>query len=133
MRTSPLDRRVLRHSVLLIVLVGVPPAIVVRITKWGDLPGSESNWWIVCLAILVVAFALGGWLAARRSPDLPLSHAAVAGAMACLLIGVGSAVAAIALGAHPNHAYVLLLILLALVCISASVVGGYGAARRAGF
>ncbi|HET6793768.1 MAG TPA: hypothetical protein VFH45_04970 [Acidimicrobiales bacterium] len=133
MRTSPLDRRVVRQSVLVIVAVGVPPAVLVRITKWSDLPGRESNWWIICLGILVVAFALGGWLAARRSPDLPLSHAAVAGATASILIGVGSALAAVALGAHPNHAYVLLLILLALICISASVIGGYAAARRAGF
>lgn len=142
MSSSPpplLDRRRLRRAVLVTWAVSVPPLVIVRILKGGDLAGRESNLWLVAAAIAIVAYGIGGYVAARGAPDLPLSHSAAAAAYAFGIMAVASAVAALAGGGQIRGGVVLAVLLLGGLCTCAAVLGGYASVwwldrqrRRAG-
>jgi hypothetical protein len=127
-----LDRRVLRRSVAVTLVVAVPPAVIVRILKGGDLAGRDSNLWGVAVALVLLAFLVGGYTAGRGSPELPLAHGAGTAAFAYVTMAAASAVAALAIGNHITGAVVLAVVMLGAVCISAGVIGSYGAVWWAG-
>ena len=133
-KTQLLDRRVLRLGAGVTILIAVPVAVAVRIVKGNDLGGQESNWWLAGMGAVLVAFFVGGWVAARAAGnrgDLPLSHSLAAGALAFAVMAVGSVLAGISGGGHLTQAYALMIVLMALLCVSAAVLGGFAAARRA--
>lgn len=128
MTSAPLlDRAAVWRAVVVTLVLGVPPVVVVRVLKSGDLAGKESNLWALAVGLVLVAFAVGGWVAARRGPDLPLSHSAGAAALAYGTMVVGSAVAAAFLGNRITAALVLAVAMLGAVCVSLAVIGGYAA------
>ena len=129
MSTPPplLDRRRLRRAVLVIIVVAVPTLIIVRAVKGGDLTGRESNLWLVAVVVVLVAYGLGGFVAARGTRDLPLSHSAAAAAYAFAVMAVGSVIAALAGGNHISGGVVLAVILLGALCVCVAVLGGYAA------
>lgn len=122
-----LDRRRLRRAVLVMWAVSIPPVVIVRLVKGGDLTGQESNLWLVAAGILLVAYGIGGYVAARGSRDLPLSHSAAAAAYAFGATAVGSAVAALAAGNSIRGGVVLAVVLLGGLCVCSAVLGGYAA------
>ena len=127
-----LDRRVLRRSVVVTLALAVPPAVIVRILKGRDLAGRDSNLWGVAVALVLLAFLIGGYTAGRGSPELPLAHGAGAAAFAYVTMAVASAVAALAIGNHITGAVVLAVVMLGAICVSAGVIGSYGAVWSAG-
>ncbi len=131
MNAPLIDRRVMRQGAAVTILIAVPAAVLIRLLKSSDLAGQESNWWVIGVALVLAGFVAGGYRAALGSADLPLSHAAAGAALAFVLMVAGSAIAAAFGGTHLGRAFVFLVILLALLCISASVLGGYAAVRRA--
>lgn len=129
MSTRPplLDRRRLRRAVLVILVLAVPTLIIVRAVKGGDLTGRESNLWLVAAGVVLVAYAIGGFVAARGALDLPLSHSAAAAAYAFAAMAVGSVIAALAGGNHISGGVVTAVILLGALCVCVAVLGGYAA------
>lgn len=122
-----LDRRRLRRAVLVILVLAVPTLVVVRAVKGGDLTGRESNLWLVAVGVVLVAYAIGGFVAARGTRDLPLSHSAAAAAYSFGVMAVGSVVAALAGGNHIRGGVVVAVILLGALCVCVAVLGGYAA------
>lgn len=127
-RPAPLlDRRRLRQAVVVILVLAVPTLVIVRAVKGGDLTGRESNLWLVAVGVVLVAYAIGGFVAARGTGDLPLSHAAAAAGYAFGVMAVGSVVAALAGGNHIRGGVVIAVILLGALCVCFAVLGGYAA------
>ncbi|HET6810996.1 MAG TPA: hypothetical protein VFH50_08315 [Acidimicrobiales bacterium] len=121
------DRRRLRRAVLVILVLAVPTLVIVRAVKGGDLTGRESNLWLVAVGVVLAAFAIGGFVAARGARDLPLSHSAAAAGYAFVVMAVGSVVAALAGGNSIRGGVVVAVILLGALCVCAAVLGGYAA------
>jgi len=124
-----LDRRVLRRAALVTLVLAVPPVVIVRIVKGGHLSGRESNLWLVAIAALLVAFLIGGAVAATSSQDLRLSHSAGTATYSFFVIAIGSIVVALATGSHLDTAFILGLAMIGTLCVCAAVIGGYGAVR----
>lgn len=122
-----LDRRRLRQAVLVILVLAVPTLVIVRAVKGGDLTGRESNLWLVAVGVVLAAYAVGGFVAARGTPDLPLSHSAAAAGYAFAVMAVGSAVAALAGGNSIRGGVVVAVVLLGALCVCVAVLGGYAA------
>ncbi|HEV2368562.1 MAG TPA: hypothetical protein VGR90_01725 [Acidimicrobiales bacterium] len=120
------ERASLVRGVVVTLVLAVPTVVAVRAAKGGDLSGAESNLWLYAVGIVLVAYAVGGFVAAMRCLDLPLSHSALGAAIAFVLMAVGSGVAAVADGNHIHAGVVLGGVLLGALCVSAAVLGGYG-------
>ena len=126
-----LSRQVLRRAVLVTLVLAVPPVVVVRILKGGDMPGRESNLWLVAIAAMLGAYAIGGAVASVGTRDLHLSHSAGAATYSFFVMAVGSIIVALAYGSHLDAAFILGLLMLGTLCICFSVMGGYAAMRWA--
>ena len=123
-----LERNRLVRGAAVSLVLAVPTVLVGRAVKGGDLSGAESNLWLYAVGIVLVAFWIGGFAAASRCLDLPLTHSAVAAAAAFLTMVFGSGIAAVASGHHIHSGVVLGVVLLGALCVCAAVLGGYGAA-----
>jgi len=125
-----LERTSIIRGAAVSVVLAVPTVLAVRAAKGGDLSGAESNLWLYAVGIVLLAFAVGGFVAASRCLDLPLTHSAVAAAIGFVAMAVGSGIAAAASGHHIHSGVVLGTVLLGALCVCTSVLGGYGAAWR---
>ena len=76
---SNLDWRAAGAGALLALAILEPPVEVISTLFAED---AGSYWWVVAALAVLVAPAAGGWLAARRRPDLPFLHGAAAAALA---------------------------------------------------
>jgi putative membrane protein (TIGR04086 family) len=90
---TPLFPRLHARSVLtgtaVTLAIAVPPAVVVQIMDDGD-DMAASNWTRAAFLLILVGFAAGGWVAARRQPAAPLAHGAAAAFLAWVIVqGVG--------------------------------------------
>ena len=129
--TTRFDVRTAVEAALVTLLIVVPPLWIVLILKSGDVPGEESNLWLVTPFALLGGFAVGGYQAARRQRLMPLLHAAAAGGMAFAALFVVSGVRRLVSGDEVGPAHLVRLLLLAQICVSSALLGGYVAARRA--
>ena len=129
MRRRRVDWRAAADGAVLAVLITLPPTIVVRLLKDGDLEGQESYLWIVPLLAVLTGFALGGHRAATRRPDAPLLHATAAAGAAFVALAALSLVRAV-FGDGLTVPLVVTLLLLGQIVVSVAVVGGYVAMRR---
>lgn len=113
--------------------VALPPIWLVMLLKSGDLPGEESNLWLLTPVALLAGFAVGGFAAARRRRDTPLLHAAAAGAAAFGVVALAGLLRRLPEGGDDvSVSHLVRLVLLGQICVSTAVLGGYVAARRAG-
>ena len=112
------------------VAVTLPPAILVRLFKDGDLEGQESNLWVVPVIALLAGFALGGHRAASRRPQAPLLHATAAAVVAFAALAAVAVVRRLAAGDGLTVPLVVTLMLLLQITVSLAVIGGYVAMRR---
>lgn len=127
-----IDWRVAGEGALWTLAIALPPVWLVLLLKSDDLPGEESNLWLVTPVALLVGFAVGGFVAARRRPRTPFVHAAVAAVAAYATILVVSLTRRVAGGGGDvTFSYVVRLLLLAQICVSSAVLGGYVSVRRA--
>lgn len=124
-----LDLRSVAEAALLTLAVVVPPVAVVLILESDDV-NAESSLWMATPFILLAGFGFGGWTAGRRHRDLPMYHAAAAGAAAFLAVATISVVRRL-VGDGISLVYLTRLVLLGIICVSAALLGGYVAARRA--
>lgn len=126
------DWRGAGEGALWTLAVALPPVALVLALKSGDLVGDESNLWLLTPVALLLGFGIGGFTAGRRRPDMPLLHAATAGAIAFGLVAVVAVVRRMVDDSDDvDAAYLVRLLLLAQICVSCSLLGGYFAARRA--
>lgn len=124
-----LDRRVLRLPVLVTLVLAVPPVVIIRFVKGGDLAGRESNLWVLAIGLLLIGYLVGGLVAAARSPRLALSHAAGTAVYAFIVMAVGSVIVALSLRSRIDTGFVLSLLMVGLLCVCVAVLGGYMAVR----
>ncbi len=82
--TGLFNARAVATGAALALAVAVPTIVA------SSLAGidSESNLVFVAFLVYLAGQTLGGWLAARRRPDAPLSNGALAALVAYLAIGV---------------------------------------------
>jgi predicted permease len=125
-----LDWRVAAEAALLTLAVALPPVWVVSILKADDPPGQESNLWLVVPVALLAGFALGGYAAGKRARPTPLMHAAVTGGLAFGSLFVLSVLRRVVGGDGVSLVHVVRLLLLAQICVSCALLGGYVATRR---
>ena len=127
------DWRGAGEGALWTLAIALPPVALVLALKSGDLVGEESSLWLLTPVSLLLGFGAGGFAAGRRRPDMPLAHAAAAGALAFGLVAVVAVARRLADADDDVTAgYFVRLLLLAQICVSCSLLGGYFAARRAG-
>ncbi|HZU71948.1 MAG TPA: hypothetical protein VE990_04185 [Acidimicrobiales bacterium] len=127
-----LDRRVVVRAALVTTLVAAPGLLGLRIARAQMDPGRPTDLWVAAIGVSLIAFGVGGYLAARRSADLPLSHSAAAAGYAFAALTIGSVVAAVAGRSHIAASLVLFTVLVGALCVCAAVLGGAVAGRRSG-
>lgn len=125
-----IDLRSVAQAALLALAVAVPPVVIVNILKSDDPPGQESNLWLLTPVALLAGFALGGYLAGRWHRRTPMMHAAAAGGLAFAVLFVVGVARRLVGGDGVDLAYVIRLLLLAQICVSTALLGGYVAGRR---
>lgn len=80
-----LDPRAVVIGAIVALAIAVPPAVLAQIQSDRDtLEGS--NWVLVLFAVVLLAFIIGGYVAARRGPVAPLVNGAAAALLAYALV-----------------------------------------------
>ena len=125
-----LDWRAVGAGAALAVAVTFPPAVLVRLLQGDDLKGQESPWWVIPVLALFAGFTVGGHLAARRQPEAPLLHSAVAALVGFGALASFTVVRTLVSGSGLSAPLVLTLVLLLQIAVSLAVLGGYVAMRR---
>jgi predicted permease len=126
---SLIDRSVLRQSVLVTLVLSIPPLVIVRIVKGDDMSGRESNLWLLAALCVLVAYLIGGAVASVRSREFQLTNAAAAAVYAFVIMALASAVIALLFGGHLNESFVLVVTMMGALCVSAATLGGYALVR----
>jgi predicted permease len=90
-RSSFLDARAVGAGAVLAIVVALPAALVGEAAADGD--DDPSGLVLLCFVVVLLAFVAGGWLAARRAADAPLSNGAVAALTGFAVIQLGGVVA----------------------------------------
>lgn len=130
--TAPLlDRRLVMRSALVTTIVAAPGLVGLRIARAYMDPRRPNLLWLAAIGVAMVAFAVGGYVAARNSDDLPLSHSAAAAGYAFVALTIGSVIAAVAGHTHIAAPLVLFSLLVGALCVCAAVLGGTIGSRRA--
>ena len=106
-----------------------PPVQIVSAVKVDDSTGAESYWWVVAAIAVLLSFAIGGWVAARRRPATPFLHGAAAAAIAYVVHLVVRTVIKAVSGDDTSLA-VANTVLVGQIAISLGVLGAYVATRR---
>ena len=122
-----LDRAVVARAVGVVLLVLVPPVVLVR-TILG--PDSDSPLWNVIVLAFLVSFVVGGIVAAARSAEAPLKHAAATGAVAFGLALLAGLVRNLLTGWSLGFAGIVTALLLWQIAVSLSMLGGVLGRRR---
>jgi putative membrane protein (TIGR04086 family) len=80
-----LNRSVVMAGAMMTLLIAVPAAIV---TAWLSDDGAtdESNWTLLALLAIVIAYLLGGALAGRAVPTAPFVNGAAATLLAFVIV-----------------------------------------------
>ncbi|HVF76325.1 MAG TPA: hypothetical protein VM938_14920 [Acidimicrobiales bacterium] len=125
-----IDLRSAGEAALLTLAIAVPPVVIVSILKSDDPPGQESNLWLLPPIALLSGFAVGGYLAGKCQRRTPMMHAAAAGGMAFAVLFVYGLGRRLIGGDGVALTYIIRLLLLAQICVSTALLGGYVAGRR---
>ncbi|MGH9136012.1 MAG: hypothetical protein ACRD0G_03070 [Acidimicrobiales bacterium] len=104
-------------------------AVAVPVNAVGAALLDEDSGWVFAFALVGLAgFAAGGFVAASKRPDTPLTHGAVAAAVAYLL---AQAVAVVVNLASDDDVNVVAIVASALLAASFGLLGGLVADRLA--
>lgn len=125
-----IDWRVAVESAALTLVIALPPVWIVTVLKSRDVPGQESNLWLIVPVALLTGFVAGGYTAGKGGQATPFMHSAVAGGLAFGLLIVLSVARRLVNGDGLSLVHIIRLLLLAQVCVSAALLGGYVATRR---
>jgi len=121
--TGLFNLRAVGAGAALALAVAVPTIVVSSLVGID----SESNLVFVAFLIYLAGQALGGWQAARRQPDAPLSNGAMAALVAYVGIGLVASIIRVGRGESLDPES---LILNAFLAASAGIFGGMVAMRR---
>jgi putative membrane protein (TIGR04086 family) len=86
-----LDLRAVAVGAAVAIVLALPPLVVFEVLVAANVIDRESSLAVVFFAAQMVAFACGGFVAAAKRPDAPLSHgacAALAGYLTVQLVAV---------------------------------------------
>ena len=104
-----------------------PPVQIISTLEADD--NGTSYWWVVGAVAVLVAFAAGGWLAARRRPTTPFLHGAAAAGLAyvahLVVRTVVRLVSGDGLGVNPAST-----LLIGQIAVSLGVLGAWVSTRR---
>lgn len=121
---AAIDRRAVVAGGLTAGMVALPAALLGRLAV-GD--GDTGNFVFPFVVAVLAGFAAGGWVAARRAPERPLTNAGVAAVAAFAVIqGVGI-VRRLAAG---DPVSVPSIALAGVLAYAAGLLGGLAAANR---
>ncbi len=102
--------------------IAVPAALL------GQLPGEDSALVFLFFAIILAGCVVGGFVAASKRPDTPLTHGALAALCAYLVV---QAIAVILLTVRGEDVPVVVIVFNAFLAASAGLLGGMLADRGA--
>jgi hypothetical protein len=124
-----LEARTVGGAALAILVVALPVVLTIEAVKGDDLAGEESSIWALGALAVVVAFVIGGGIAGARRPETAIGHSVAAAALAFVVLVVVACVRRLADGAGLPAAVGATFVLLAVVCLSMGILGGYLAMR----
>jgi hypothetical protein len=124
-----LDWRTAITGALVTLVILEPPVQVIAALKVDDRTGAESYWWVIGALAVLIGFAAGGWLAARRRPSTPFLHGATAAAIAYAAHLIVRTLIKIA-GSDRVGLNVANTLLVGQIAISLGILGAYAATRR---
>jgi predicted permease len=124
-----LEARTVGGAALSILVVALPAVLAIEAAKGDDLAGEESSIWVVGALAVVAAFVIGGGIAGARRPETAIGHSAAAAALAFLVLVAVAIVRRLVDGSGLPAAVGATFVLLAVVCVSMGVLGGYLAMR----
>lgn len=122
---TDLDRRAVARGAAAALVLGAPAAVASSLL--ADRKESYSGALTALSLVLLLAFAIGGFVAGRESPTLPAKHAAAA---ALAGFGVVQALGILARASRGAPISVTNIAFTALLAASAGMVGGLLAAHR---
>jgi putative membrane protein (TIGR04086 family) len=119
-----IDWRAVVAGAIVALVFAVPAGVSSAIVVDND----SSDAVFVFYIVIIVGVLAGGFVAGSKRPDAPLTHGAVAGALAYAIAQILTLIVKVARGSelHSPSVYVFDLLLMA----SIGVVGGYLAERR---
>ena len=122
-----LNRSVVLAGAMMTLLIAVPAAIV---TAWLSDDGAtdDSNWTLLALLAIVIAYLLGGALAGRAVPTAPFTNGAAATLLAFLVVQAFAIALRLARGDDVN---LIALVFNGLLAASFGTVGAWFGARWA--
>jgi hypothetical protein len=106
----------------------VPAAILAQVLDEAGSVDDDSSWLLVLFAVILAGMGIGGYVAANRRLDAPLTNSAVAALGAYLLVQTVGAVRLLATGETVTWVAIPFF---ALLAASAGMAGGLVADHRA--
>jgi putative membrane protein (TIGR04086 family) len=106
----------------------VPPVLLYIALHNADVIGDKSSLALIFYAIAMVGFATGGFVAASKRPDTPLTHGALA---AFVGFGLVQAIGVIVIVLRGDAVHWVQVIFNALLSAGLGLIGGLVATRRA--
>lgn len=108
--------------------ISVPAAILAQVLDEAGTVDDDSSWLLVLFAVILVGMGTGGYAAATRRLDAPLTNSALAALAAYLLVQTVGAIRLLASGDDVTWAAIPFF---ALLSASAGMAGGLVADHRA--
>jgi hypothetical protein len=89
--TRLVDARAVAVGALVTLAIAVPAAIIAQILDEAGSVDDDSSWLMVLFGVILAGMVVGGYVAASRRPDAPLTNSALAALAAYLLVqGIGA-------------------------------------------
>ena len=107
--------------------VALPPLLVYQALRGADVIGDQSPLALLFYGLMMIGFALGGFVAASKRPDTPLTHGALAAFAAFAAVQLAAAAVILARGDTPG---IVKIVFNAMLSAGLGVVGGLVATRR---
>jgi hypothetical protein len=120
-----LEARTVGGAALAILIVALPAVLAIEAAKGDELRGQESSLWVLGALAVVAAFVIGGGIAGARRPETAIGHSVAAATLAFILLVVVALVRRLVAGPDLSGATAAAFVLLAVVCLSMGVLGGY--------
>lgn len=108
--------------------VAVPTALLAQVLDDAGSVDDDSPWLLAAFAVIMLAMAAGGYVAAVRRPDAPLVNSALAAVGAYLVVQIVGAIRLLATGGDVTWAAIPFF---ALLSAAAGMTGGLVADHRA--
>ena len=120
-----LEARTVLGAALAILIVALPAVLAIEAAKGDELRGQESSLWVLGALAVVAAFVIGGGIAGARRPETAIGHSVAAATVAFVVLVVVALVRRLVAGPDLSGATAAAFVLLAVVCLSMGVLGGY--------